>query len=155
MSENQKFLLEHFKKELEVTKELLTLLNKEELILSHQDLPQLPEITVLKNNLIQRFLQLKSSRQNQLLAYGLPKNESQIAIWIDQQNHLDLHQIWAELTNTLKSCQEVNQQIGKMIQKLSASNRAAIQVLEGQDPTQSIYGPGSDAGNISKFNVLG
>lgn len=138
-----------------MSKELLTLLNKEELILSHQDLPQLPEITVLKNNLIQRFLQLKSSRQNQLLAYGLPKNESQIAIWIDQQNHLDLHQIWAELTNTLKSCQEVNQQIGKMIQKLSASNRAAIQVLEGQDPTQSIYGPGSDAGNISKFNVLG
>ena len=138
-----------------MSKELLTLLNKEELILSHQDLPQLPEITVLKNNLIQRFLQLKSSRQNQLLAYGLPKNESQIAIWIDQQNHLDLHQIWAELTNTLKSCQEVNQQIGKMIQKLSASNRAAIQVLEGRDPTQSIYGPGSDAGNISKFNVLG
>jgi hypothetical protein len=42
-----------------------------------------------------------------------------------------------------------------MIQKLSATNRAAIQVLEGQDPTQSIYGPGSDAGNISKFNVRG
>ena len=155
MSENQKFILEHFKNELEVSKELLTLLNKEELILSHQDLPQLPEITVLKNNLIQRFLQLKTSRHNQLSAYGLPKDESQIGVWISQQSHLDLHQTWAELTNTLQTCQEVNQQIGKMIHKLSASNRAAIQVLEGQDPTQSIYGPGSDAGNISKFNVRG
>ena len=155
MDENRNTLLGHFKKELEMSNELLSLLNEEEGALTQQLLQELPDITVKKNSLVQAFLQLKTQRNQRLSSFSIPRQESLIPSWIQQQNSPELHQIWAELTQTLKNCQQLNNQNGKMIQMLSSSNRAALQILVGKDPTQSIYGPGSESSNISKFNTLG
>jgi flagellar biosynthesis protein FlgN len=155
LSKNQNILFDHFKKELEVSKELLSLLTEEEVALTQQLLPQLQDITSKKNSLVQTFLHFKNQRNQGLSSFSIPKEESQISSWVQQQNSPELHQIWAELTKTLQECQQINNQNGKMIQLLSSSNRAALQVLVGKDPTQSIYGPGSESSNISKFNILG
>jgi flagella synthesis protein FlgN len=155
LDENRNTLLGHFKKELEMSNELLSLLTEEEGALTQQFLQELPEITVKKNTLLQAFLKLKTQRNQDLSSFSLPKEESLIPSWIQQQNSPELHQIWAELTQTLQRCQQINNQNGKMIQMLSSSNRAALQILVGKDPTQSIYGPGSESSNISKFNTLG
>jgi len=138
-----------------MSNELLSLLTEEEGALTQQFLQELPEITVKKNTLLQNFLKLKTQRNQDLSSFSLPKEESLIPSWIQQQNSPELHQIWAELTQVLKNCQQINNQNGKMIQMLSSSNRAALQILVGKDPTQSIYGPGSESSNISKFNTLG
>ena len=138
-----------------MSNELLSLLSEEEGALTQQFLQELPEITAKKNTLVQAFLKLKTQRNQDLSSFSIPKDESLIPGWIDQQNSSELHQIWAELTQTLKNCQQINNQNGKMIQMLSSSNRAALQILVGKDPTQSIYGPGSESSNISKFNILG
>ena len=138
-----------------MSNELLSLLSEEEGALTQQFLQELPEITAKKNTLVQAFLKLKTQRNQDLSSFSIPKDESLIPGWIDQQNSSELHQIWAELTQTLKNCQQINNQNGKMIQMLSSSNRAALQILVGKDPTQSIYGPGSESSNISKFNTLG
>jgi len=138
-----------------MSNELLSLLTEEEGALTQQFLQELPEITVKKNTLLQAFLKLKTQRNQDLSSFSLPKEESLIPSWIQQQNSPELHQIWAELTQVLKNCQQINNQNGKMIQMLSSSNRAALQILVGKDPTQSIYGPGSESSNISKFNTLG
>ena len=138
-----------------MSNELLSLLTEEEGALTQQFLQELPEITVKKNTLLQAFLKLKTQRNQDLSSFSLPKDESLIPSWIQQQNSPELHQIWAELTQVLKNCQQINNQNGKMIQMLSSSNRAALQILVGKDPTQSIYGPGSQSSNISKFNTLG
>jgi len=138
-----------------MSNELLSLLTEEEGALTQQFLQELPEITVKKNTLLQAFLKLKTQRNQDLSSFSLPKDESLIPSWIQQQNSPELHQIWAELTQVLKNCQQINNQNGKMIQMLSSSNRAALQILVGKDPTQSIYGPGSESSNISKFNTLG
>lgn len=138
-----------------MSKELLSLLNEEEVALTHQLLQELPEITAKKNSLIQTFLQFKNQRIHGFSSLSIPKDESQIPNWVKEQNSPELHQIWAELTQTLQKCQQINNQNGKMIQMLSSSNRAALQILVGKDPTQSIYGPGSEPSNVSKFNILG
>ena len=155
MNEKIDVLLDHFKKESKVSTDLLSLLKDEEEALSHQNLQLLPEITSKKNNLIQEFLSLKSKRQQNLAPLGVPLEESNIASWIKKEKAPELHTLWEELTQTLKSCQEINNLNGKMIQMLSASNRNALQVLVGKDPTQSIYGPGSVSSNISKINIIG
>jgi flagella synthesis protein FlgN len=155
LDENRNILLGHFKRELEMSNELLSLLSEEEGALTQQLLQELPDITIKKNALVQAFLQLKTQRNQRLTSFSIPKEESLVPSWIGQQSSPELHQIWAELTQTLKNCQQINNQNGKMIQMLSSSNRAALQVLVGKDPTQSIYGPGSDSSNISKFNTLG
>ena len=138
-----------------MSNELLSLLSEEEGALTQQLLQELPDITIKKNALVQAFRQLKTQRNQRLTSFSIPKEESLVSNWMEQQNFPELHQIWAELTQTLKNCQQINNQNGKMIQMLSSSNRAALQVLVGKDPTQSIYGPGSDSSNISKFNTLG
>jgi len=138
-----------------MSNELLSLLTEEEGALTQQLLHELSEITVKKNTLVQSFLKLKTQRNQGLSSLSVPKEESLIPSWIEQQNSPELHQIWAELIQTLKNCQQINNQNGKMIQMLSSSNRAALQILVGKDPTQSIYGPGSESSNISKFNTLG
>ena len=155
MNETEKLLLEHFKKELELSIELLSLLNEEEVALSHQDIQSIPSITSNKNNLILKFLNLKSLRQNKLSHFGIPRDEPQIGKWITQQKLPELHQIWENLLLTLRQCQQINLINGKMIQQLTLANRAALQLLVGKDPTQSIYGPGSDIANTSKFNIRG
>ena len=138
-----------------MSNELLSLLSEEEGALTQQLLQELPDITVKKNTLVQAFLQLKTQRNQRLNSFAIPKEESLIPSWIQQQKSPELHQIWAELTQILQTCQQINNQNGKMIQMLSSSNRAALQILVGKDPTQSIYGPGSESSNISKFNILG
>lgn len=138
-----------------MSNELLTLLSEEEGALTQQLLQELPDITVKKNTLVQAFLQLKTQRNQGLTSFSIPKDESLIPHWIQEQNSPELHQIWDKLIQILQSCQQINNQNGKMIQMLSSSNRAALQILVGKDPTQSIYGPGSESSNISKFNILG
>jgi len=155
LDENRNTLLGHFKKELEMSNELFSLLTEEEGALTQQFLHELPEITVKKNTLVQAFLKLKAQRNQDLSSFSIPKEEALIPNWIQQQNSPELHQIWAELTQTLQGCQQINNQNGRMIQMLSSSNRAALQILVGKDPTQSIYGPGSESSNISKFNIFG
>jgi len=155
LSEKISILLEHFKKEIEVSKNLLTLLKEEEDALSHQHLHLLAEITTKKNNLIQAFLALKNARQQNFLPLGVPPDESKLSQWIKKENVPDLHMVWKDLIQTLTSCRETNNLNGKMIQRLSAANRNALQVLVGKDPTQSIYGPGSQSSNISKINIIG
>jgi flagellar biosynthesis/type III secretory pathway chaperone len=155
LNDNEKLLLEHFKKELELSIELLSLLTEEEGALSQQDIQHIPSITSNKNNLILKFLNLKSIRQKKLSNIGLPRNEPQIGHWIKQQQLPELHQIWENLLQTLRKCQHINLINGKMIQQLTLANRAALQLLVGKDPTQSIYGPGSEVANTSKFNIRG
>ena len=155
MNQDQIILLEHFKKEMEVGEDLLSLLAEEEYALSHQNLQKLPDITLNKNNLVQKYLHLRNLRQQQLAYLGLPKEESLCSTWISQQNNPELHQLWEDLSQVLRSCQNINSLNGMMLQKLSLSNRNAIQALIGKDPTQSIYGPGSTPSNMSNFNILG
>jgi flagellar biosynthesis/type III secretory pathway chaperone len=148
-------LLEHFKKEMEVGEDLLSLLAEEEYALSHQNLQKLPDITLNKNNLVQKYLYLRNLRQQQLSPLGLPKDEALFPAWITQQKNPELHQLWENLTQVLRACQNINLLNGMMLQKLSLSNRNAIQALIGKDPTQSLYGPGSASSNMSNFNILG
>ncbi len=155
MNQDQIILLEHFKKEMEVGEDLLSLLAEEEQALSQQNLEKLPDITLNKNNLIQKYLHLRGLRQQQLTPLGLPKEESLYTKWIYLQNNSELHQLWENLSQALRACQTINASNGMMLQKLTLSNRNAIQALVGKDPTQSIYGPGSASSNISNFNILG
>lgn len=154
MSDHERLILEHFKKELDASRELLGILGQEEIILVEQNLDALEDITVKKNLLVQKFLQLKNSRQQQIPTIALPKDEALMANWISQQSSPHLHQIWAEITQILTTCQIFNNSNGKMIFKLSTINRISLQTLKGQDPIQSIYGS-SASNNISKFNVKG
>jgi flagella synthesis protein FlgN len=148
-------LTKHFSQELEISKELLHLLKQEEDALSRQEIRQISELTVTKNNLLLKFMNLRTLRIQNLSSIGLPREESLIPEWIKLQKNPKLHQIWADLTAELIQCKEINTLNGMMIQKLSSMNRSALQLLVGQDPTKDIYGPGSSAVNTSKFNILG
>jgi flagellar biosynthesis/type III secretory pathway chaperone len=148
-------ITEHFSTELNISKDLLFLLQREEEVLAHQEIQNIPDITQEKNKLILEFIQLRSMRIKNLSSLGLPRDETEISAWVAKQAYPSLQLVWQELTDLLKKCQEINQINGMMIQKLSATNRSAIQLLVGQDPMKSLYGPSVVSSTSSKFNTTG
>ena len=70
-----------------MSNELLSLLSEEEGALTQQLLQELPDITIKKNALVQAFLQLKTQRNQRLTSFSIPKEESLVSNWMEQQNY--------------------------------------------------------------------
>lgn len=126
--------------EQQATHRLIEILKQEQSYLIKADIEGLTALTEEKTKLVTRMSQLANARYTALSAAGFPPKEEGMRDWLKGTTSA-ANQAWNELLALAKTAKELNRTNGLLINKHMARNQTALNILYGNAPGGSFYGP--------------
>jgi flagellar biosynthesis protein FlgN len=136
---------ENLAQELETAKQLVQVLKDEQSQLIKANIDELSPLVGQKSALIARMSELAKGRLNALAQAGFVGEESSMQKWLDSPSTMSINKnavkkTWDELRALIRSSKELNRTNGLLIGTHMSRNQAALQVLQGNQGGQQVYG---------------
>ena len=152
MGKNDISLHDFVGQQLQLTQQLLTTLESEELALVNNDVEALEAITPSKNQLVQVFLSARHKLLQHLQQQGIQPTDQNISAWFEAQPQRAGGNEMAQIKALQKAAKDINTTNGLLIQRLAARNQAGLSALRGQRAS-GVYGPNGQNGSMSNFRT--
>jgi flagellar biosynthesis protein FlgN len=128
--------------EVAVTRELASVLKREQTVLIAADIEALPALTTEKATLVAKIAVLANTRYQALAASGFADEEAGMKAWIDSASASTVAiSSWSALLQAAEAAKELNRVNGLLISKHMARNQATLNVLHGNRQATPLYGP--------------
>jgi flagellar biosynthesis protein FlgN len=132
--------------ELEAANALLQLLKQEQAHLIEANVDGVSALTEEKSKLVARMGELALQRYRGLAAAGFQAGEAGMRDWLQTPAaSTQSNQTWNELLQIAATSKELNRTNGLLIGQYMARNQTALNILWGNRPGDTIYGPNGQA----------
>ncbi len=139
--------------EQQLTEQLLQVLEQEQAALIDDDTDALQKITPEKARLINAFVMARQQLRHDLAELGLATGEAGVHQWLKNQLNALSEQNRQAFLALQSRAQHINLTNGLLIQKLSARNQAALNVLLGPRAS-GLYGPDGQHRRSTPFGAV-
>lgn len=133
-----------FEQDVNLVKELLWLLSREQASLINADIDALEDLLDEKAQLLQKISASVQLRYNALVKLGFEPNENGMSSWVAKRATPEQVDAWHEFQQTLTQTKEMNRLNGQLINKHFTRNHQFLQQLQGSQAVGG-YGPNGQA----------
>ncbi|MBK7673923.1 flagellar protein FlgN [Accumulibacter sp.] len=128
--------------EVAAVRRFVSLLEREQNILSHGDADQLLDLLPEKNGLAAQLTTLANQRNQVLATEGLTADPAGVAAWFAAHpTEISAHAAWSLLLPLARQAHELNRVNGQLIQLRMQHNARALEALLGSTDALGLYGP--------------
>jgi flagella synthesis protein FlgN len=133
--------------EITLMRSLSLLLDAEQLVLIENKPDDLDGVTAKKNTLLPEILKLENSRNKMLVDAGYSSDIRGMQEFLTSSNNENMGKAWSTLLEISASAQEKNRTNGLLIHRQLNRNQNALNILQRNDQSGSIYGADGQAKN--------
>ncbi len=147
---NSRKLQDFLEKEIVLMRSLDQLLIEEQTVLTNNEAEKLGTITPEKNNVLMQIVELEKNRNLFLSAIGYtPDAKGMQDFFAATENGGQLEDNWKNLLSISSEAQEKNRTNGLLINRQLSRNQSALNILQQNTQTGSMYGADGQSKNSS------
>ena len=147
---NSRKLQDFLDKEIVLMRSLDQLLIEEQTVLTNNEAEKLGTITPEKNNVLMQIVELEKNRNLFLSAIGhTPDAKGMQDFFATSENSSNLESDWKNLLSISSEAQEKNRTNGLLINRQLSRNQSALNILQQNTQTGSMYGADGQSKNNS------
>lgn len=135
-------LAELLRTELDLTRQLETVLERERAAIAGRDAAALEGIVEDKQRLVQRLAHLAGEREARLVAAGHARDRDGLHSFLAAHDAGgELRALWSQVEAAARACREKNRVNGGLLDLSLQAVRQALGLLRGEDEPPAVYGP--------------
>ncbi|MDA8328432.1 MAG: flagellar protein FlgN [Betaproteobacteria bacterium] len=134
-------LLEHLTEENAVMRNLLKLVEQEQLLLIQNNIKNVQQLLDEKSKYISELSALAHQRHLTLRAAGQAADESAMQAWLEQNTAPDVKAAWEKLLSQTRAAKAFNRTNGLLINTQLTRNQNTLNILSGSNNHGNFYGP--------------
>lgn len=147
---NSRKLQDFLEKEIVLMRSLDQLLIEEQTVLTNNEAEKLGTITPEKNNVLMQIVELEKNRNLFLSAIGYTADAKGMQdFFAATENSSQLEDNWKNLLSISSDAQEKNRTNGLLINRQLSRNQTALNILQQNTQTGSMYGADGQSKNSS------
>lgn len=146
-----KALLQEDIRQLDMLAELLV---REKAVLASPDIQPLQEITPLKNQVLDGIRDRAKQKIRVLVGMGYTPAAGEPSRFIRAGGLSELHELWKEADTKMRSCQQTNQNNGRVLGHLQKRLTRLTDIFRGASSQQKLYGARGQQTSVSGSSIL-
>ncbi|HJW02130.1 MAG TPA: flagellar protein FlgN [Azospira sp.] len=149
-------LLSLLQSEVQAMGEFVTILKREQELLTRGETDPLPELAESKGPLVARLNGLDNQRSQLLNAAGLGADSAGMEAWLRQHpQEFACQAAWARLKDVVTEARELNQLNGKLINlRMQHNNQALSALISASGQNNTLYGPDGQPAQLSGRRII-